>query len=131
MGDSIQENMVIGDIYIQMGFALACALRGVNVKGEHIEIKMSDLKDMKKFISASTQTSDTSMQTSLAALYAGSNARIVGGSGTVSGLEQLIIGRSGASIVRNITGEMVNTRDFDVNFKIKNNSGRNSNGFRY
>ena len=110
MGDAIQENMVIGDIYLQMGFALRCALNGSVGKA----ISMNERKKIKEFISNSTQTSDTSMQTSLAALYAGSSAKIVGGSGTVSGLEQLIIGRSGASIVRNITGEMVNQKDFAV-----------------
>ena len=132
MGDAIQENMVIGDIYLQMGFALRCALNG----SVSDAIKMNDRKALRDFISNSTQTSDTSMQTSLAALYAGSNAKIVGGSGTVSGLEQLIIGRSGASIVRNITGEMVNQKDFktttDSTEKVVNDIlGRVSGGGKY
>ena len=103
MGDTIQTNMVIGDINLQIGFAMKTAIeRGMT------ENQWSD------FIENSTQTSDTSMQTSLAALYSKSHAHIVGGTGTVSGLEQLIISRSGAGKVYSITGESLNTSDFTI-----------------
>ena len=59
-----------------------------------------------------TQTSSTSISTSLASLYSNAAAIILGGSGTVTGLEQLIISRSGASILHNITGETVDVKSF-------------------
>ena len=104
MGDTIQTNMVIGDINLQIGFALKTAISG----------GMTNNVEISKFIENSTQTSDTSMQTSLAALYSNSHAHIVGGTGTVSGLEQLIISRSGAGKVTSITGESLNVQDFSV-----------------
>ncbi|MDR2066371.1 MAG: hypothetical protein LBP57_00805, partial [Endomicrobium sp.] len=96
----VQENMVINDIYSQLGFALK--------KG--IEKRVFDIRG---YMSKSTQMSNTSMQTSLAAIYSGASARMVGISGTVSGLEQLIINRTGSGKIYNITGERVDPSMFN------------------
>jgi hypothetical protein len=96
----IQENMVIGDIYLQLGFALRNGIETGAV-------------DMGKYMSERTQMSATSMQTSLGSIYAGSSARMVGISGTVAGLQQLIINRTGSGKIYNITGERVDPNMFN------------------
>ncbi|MCL1971906.1 MAG: hypothetical protein FWG57_02815 [Endomicrobia bacterium] len=98
----VQENMVISDIYYQLGYALQRGIIEKNLSG----------KELADFASKSTQTSNTSMQTSLAAIYDRIGTRMVGMSGTVAGLEQLISNRAGSPKVHDITGESVNTADF-------------------
>ncbi|MDR1474195.1 MAG: hypothetical protein LBS38_00685 [Endomicrobium sp.] len=98
----IQENMVLNDIYRQLGFTLRLGLE-----------KQMPESEMKDFMQKSTKTSKTSMQTSLAAIYSGArDVVMVGGSGTVDGLQQLIINRTGAATVYNITGEQAEVEMF-------------------
>ncbi len=99
----IENNMVISDIYYQLGFAFKQGLNQ-NYNGQ-------TLMDFAQNI---TRTSNTSMQTSLAAIYDRIGANIVGMSGTVAGLEQLIINRAGSSKIYNVSGEGVSKGDFKV-----------------
>ncbi|MDD5021554.1 MAG: hypothetical protein PHR82_05375 [Endomicrobiaceae bacterium] len=98
----VEENMVISDIYYQMGYAMQQAIAKEG---------FSSNDDIAKFLERTTRVSDTTMQTSLAAIYAGSNATMVGVSGTVAGLQQLIINRTGSDEVYNISGETVDMND--------------------
>ncbi|MDR1196309.1 MAG: hypothetical protein LBL00_07535 [Endomicrobium sp.] len=106
MGATLQTNMVISDINYQMAFAMKYALQHGTATG-----LSSEIVDV---IQKMTQTSSTSISTSLASLYSNAAATILGGSGTVTGLEQLIISRSGAAILHNITGETVDIKSFET-----------------
>ncbi|MDR1523109.1 MAG: hypothetical protein LBS29_04080 [Endomicrobium sp.] len=110
----IEESMVIGDIYRQLGFSLREGF------GQHV----TDMA-MEEHMSKTTQMSSTSMQTSLASIYSGANARMVGISGTIAGLQQLIINRTGSSKIHNITGESVETGMFQgvIEVSVKNPTG--------
>jgi hypothetical protein len=108
----IQENMVLNDIYRQLGFTLRLGL----------ERQMTE-SEMKDFMHKSTKTSKTSMQTSLAAIYSGArDVVMVGASGTVDGLQQLIINRTGAATVYNITGEQAEVGMFKSAWNIDGSS---------
>jgi hypothetical protein len=112
----IQENMVINDIYRQLGFTLRLGLEGKMGK-------MSE-SELKSFMQNSTKTSKTSMQTSLAAIYSGArDVVMVGASGTVDGLQQLIINRTGAATVYNITGEKAGVEMFKAAWNLDGKGG--------
>jgi hypothetical protein len=112
----IQENMVINDIYRQLGFTLRLGLEGKMGK-------MSE-SELKSFMQNSTKTSKTSMQTSLAAIYSGArDVVMVGASGTVDGLQQLIINMTGAATVYNITGEKAGVEMFKAAWNLDGKVG--------
>ena len=95
----IEENMVIGDIFFQMGYAA----NGWELNKNQARSKYNNIEE---FIKAATRESDTSMQTSLTAIYDGADdlLALVGVSGTVLGLQQLIINRTGSSEVYMVSG---------------------------
>jgi hypothetical protein len=85
--------------------------------------KMSE-SELKSFMQNSTKTSKTSMQTSLAAIYSGArDVVMVGASGTVDGLQQLIINRTGAATVYNITGEKAGVEMFKAAWNLDGKVG--------
>ena len=98
----VENDMVISDIFFQMGYAAnAWALQSEQT-GKY--------NNLEEFIKAATRESDTSMQTSLAAIYDGADQMLalVGVSGTVLGLEQLIINRTGSGKVYMVSGGRAN-----------------------
>ncbi|MDR0723655.1 MAG: hypothetical protein LBF23_00500 [Endomicrobium sp.] len=110
----VEENMVIGDIYQQLGYSMRTYYDNIGksnfAKSNNIS---ADQVTLEMCMSRTTQMSSTSMQTSLAAIYSGANARMVGISGTVAGLQQLIINRTGSGRIYNITGESVDPSMFN------------------
>ena len=107
----VENDMVIGDIFFQMGYAAnAWALQSE---------RTGKYNNLEEFIKAATRESDTSMQTSLAAIYDGADQllSLIGVSGTVLGLQQLIINRTGSGKVYMVSGGRANIQGQEITNK--------------
>ncbi|MEI8217425.1 MAG: hypothetical protein WCG51_00070, partial [Elusimicrobiota bacterium] len=102
----VEYDMVLSDINYQLGLALRTGWERAaagELKGRTIE----------EFAQSATETSDSSIQTSLTAIYNNLGPKMVGISGTIFGLQQLIQTRTDSKIY-NISSERVDTKDFEM-----------------
>jgi hypothetical protein len=70
-------------------------------------------EELNTFVRNAVEVSETTIQTSLSAIYNNPGVKMSGGSGTVLGLQQLILNKVG-SRVYDISAERLNTNDFKV-----------------
>ncbi|MDP8298092.1 MAG: glycosyltransferase family 4 protein [Candidatus Orphnella occulta] len=106
-----QLNMILRDVNLQLGFAFktgswkdAIRPKGINsAKGDNLTDNVG------KWV----EVSETTLQTSLTAIYGNTHAKMSGMSGTVLGLQQLMLNRIGSETY-DISSERLDPKSFTV-----------------